>query len=125
VQIHIETLDHGVVTVEAEGSDTIENIKQKIADKTGVAEADMTLTFEGTPLVDDHTLADYDIRAEATLQLAVAGEEVVTSEIAVSGTFPTTGGGGRIGGAGGMGVALALVVLGAALVRIVRRPATR
>ena len=84
----------------------------------------MTLTFEGTPLADNRTLADYDIRADATLQLAVAGEEVLTTEAAVSGTFPTTGGSGA-GGIGGAGGALALVVLGAALLRIVRRPLAR
>jgi hypothetical protein len=52
-----------VPTLDVEGSDTIENVKQKIQDKTGMNPACMRLTFgvgfENMLLEDGHQISDY------------------------------------------------------------------
>jgi hypothetical protein len=56
-------------TLEVEPSDTIDNVKQKIQDRTEIAPASQYLYFDSTLLEDGSTLSDYNVVRNSTLPL--------------------------------------------------------
>ena len=69
MEIFVRTLTGKTITLEVEASDTIEDIKTKIQYKEGIPTDQQILKFAEKPLKALHTLSDYNVQEESTLQL--------------------------------------------------------
>ena len=58
-------------TFEVESSDTVEAIKSLIQDNTGIPMERQRLIFKERQLEDGHTLSDYNVQANSTIQLVL------------------------------------------------------
>jgi hypothetical protein len=69
MQLSIKAETGKTIAIEAEPTETINEIKVKINHKEGVPTHMQRLTFDGTQLVDHNTLTNYNIQDGATLKL--------------------------------------------------------
>ena len=68
---NLTPLGSRIVTLDVDSSDSIENVKQKNQGKFGYLPPDQFLFYAGNFLQTNRTLADYDIRNESIINMAV------------------------------------------------------
>eukprot|EP01043_Picozoa_sp_COSAG02_P104022 COSAG02_NODE_40018_length_410_cov_0.652733_1_plen_97_part_10 len=67
--LFVKTLTGRTITLEFEGSDSIEDVKAKIQDREGIPMEQLVLVFAGTELDNGKHLEDYNIGEASTLHL--------------------------------------------------------
>ena len=69
IQIYVVDSTYTSQTLEVEPTDSIDNVKQKTQDFTGIDPASQYLYFGGTLLEECYNLSDYNVMKESTLPL--------------------------------------------------------
>lgn len=70
-QIEVKTLTGKTVQLDVSGTDTVQSVKQQIADKEAIPVEQQRLIFSGKQLEDDMRLRDYNIEASSVLHLVL------------------------------------------------------
>ena len=71
MQIFAKTLEGKTITLEVEASNTIEDVKRRVEDKTKFPPDKQRLIFQGKQLEDGSTLQYYGIGPDATIHLVL------------------------------------------------------
>ena len=87
MQIFVKTQTGKTITIEAEPTDSIEAIKEKIFEKEGILPENQLLVFNGEQLDEGKTLSDYNIQKESTLHLELRTTDTDVREITITGVY--------------------------------------
>ena len=79
LQFFVTMPSGAVITIDADSSDSIANIKQKLRDQTLILPEEQSLSFAGVALLDDQTVADYNIQDGDAVQLGYVNALALTS----------------------------------------------
>ena len=71
MQIFVKNLTGKSIPFDVQPSDTIQTIKQRIHDKEGIPVDQQRFVYAGKELVDDRTVADYNILTDSTVHLVL------------------------------------------------------
>jgi|GEM_PF-3992194 len=82
--IHVQIVDGKTVTIHANSSDSIQQLKQRLQDTEGIAPENQKMMFDGTVLEDGRTFADYNLPKEATVQLIILSTDVSLKQLGVA-----------------------------------------
>lgn len=83
MQIVVTMPSGETILLDVESSDSIENVRQKVQDKTLILPSEQLLTFGGTVLEDGRTIADYSIPPGSSVTLGYVRQLAL-----VTPTFP-------------------------------------
>jgi small subunit ribosomal protein S27Ae len=72
LQLFVKTLTGRTVTLDVESSDSVLSVKQKISGLEGIPVDQQRLLADESQMVDERTLADYNLATESTIALVVA-----------------------------------------------------
>jgi len=72
MQVVVTTPSGTTFTLDLDSSDSIENVRQKIQDETGILPDDQRLLFAGKLLLDGRTIADYGVQDGASIRMLQA-----------------------------------------------------
>ena len=62
MRIFVKTLTDKIMSIEVEQADTVDSVKAKIFDETGICLGRQHLVFAGNELEDGCTLAEYNVQ---------------------------------------------------------------
>ena len=70
-EVYVKTLMGNTLTIYLEPFNTIEYLKQRIQDSTGIKSKDQRLIYDGKQLEDNRTVASYNIWNESTIHMVL------------------------------------------------------
>mgnify|MGYP002803393100 CR=1 FL=1 len=77
VKLYQSQVQAKTITIEAEGTETIRNIKCRVQDKEGIIPDVQVLEFAGERLEDEKTLRDYNVSTQDTLHLILSSRGLI------------------------------------------------
>lgn len=70
-QLFVKSINGNTRTIEAEQTDTISTIKERIFDKEGIQPNEQRLIFAGKSLDNEKTIGEYNIEPESTIHMSL------------------------------------------------------
>ena len=84
MQVFVKPFSGQTLTIDAEPSELIEDVKTKVQDKTGITPDIQRLVFSNKILQNGRTLSDYNVQKEATIFLILTTNGRASSTISVT-----------------------------------------
>ena len=84
-QIWVKTWTGDILTLEVSGTDSIENVKQKVQFRTGIPPEQQRVIFNGKIIDDNLTLSSYRVWEGSTLHVVIRVKEVLVQHVSIGG----------------------------------------